>query len=277
MDINSIILFVEHIKITPEWLSAISTVILVLATIIYVFFTYKLTKETTKLREVETTPFISIYFDTTFPAVNRSKIIIKNIGKAPAYNISFDINEKYIELFNGYTFTNTISYFAPNQEFHILVDGFNIMSEKGYENISITVNYQSQDNRKISDLFNLEWGYIACYEKDNIADIGQALEDIKKEINTVNKTIKDKEYYITTKLKILKLEKTDMYLKFVFSNGYLGKICNDEISKLGISKIEEIYIDNGNLLDYSFDMKFTAEEIYYKLISLDKKCVKYEN
>lgn len=45
---------------TPDWVTAIATIILVAATCIYVYFSYKLTKETIKLREVETSPFISI-------------------------------------------------------------------------------------------------------------------------------------------------------------------------------------------------------------------------
>ena len=69
-----------------------SSLILVLATLVYVGFTIVLAKETSKLREVETSPFISIIFDISFQAVSHSKIIIKNIGKAPAYNITFNPN-----------------------------------------------------------------------------------------------------------------------------------------------------------------------------------------
>lgn len=249
-----------------DGLNKYSSLILMFATLVYVYFTYKLTKETTKLRKVETTPFISLYFDITFPSVNHSKIIIKNIGKAPAYNISFKVDKKYIKLFNGYTFKNNISYFAPNQEFHILAEGFGKLNEKGYDNIPITVNYQSHDKRVISDTFNLEWKYLAYYEKDNIEGIKNALENIKKEVAILNKTIKDKNYQVTTKLKILELEKTYMYLKFIFSNGYLGKVHNSEINKLGISDIKQTYIDNGDLTDYSINIKLTAEEIYNKLI-----------
>ncbi len=271
MDANSTSLVLNNIAFTPEWVTAFATIILVATTIIYVFFAGKLTQETVKLREVETTPFISIYFDTTFSAASHSKIIIKNIGKSPAYNISFGIDDKYLELFNGYTFKDNISYFAPSQEFHILASGFSALNEAGYENIPITINYKSKDNRLITDIFNLEWKYMVYYEKDNIEGIKQALEDIKKEVNTLNKTIKDKDYKVTTKLKILELEKTDMYLKFVFSNGYLGKIHNNEISKIGITNIGQTYSDNGDLIDRSIGMKFTAEEIYYKLQNRNQK------
>lgn len=51
-----------NFTMTPDWVTAIATIILVLATCIYVYFSYKLTKETIKLREVEILPFISIIF-----------------------------------------------------------------------------------------------------------------------------------------------------------------------------------------------------------------------
>lgn len=265
MDINSIYLAFQNISITPEWVTALATIILVLTTIVYVFFAGKLTQETVKLREVETTSFISIYFDTTFSAVSHSKIVIKNIGKAPAYNISFNIDDKYLEHFNGYTFENDIEYFAPEQEFYILANGFNALKEAGFDSIPITVEYKAKDNRSFRELYNLRWQHYQYYEKDNIEGIRKALEDIKKEVTILNKTIKDKDYQVTTKLKILELEKTDMYLKFIFSNGYLGKIHNDEVSKFGIIDVKQTFADNGDLVDHSSRIKFTAEEIYYKL------------
>lgn len=258
MDIN-------FTMMTPDWVTAIATIILVLATCIYVFFSYKLTKETIKLREVETSPFISIIFDISFQAVSHSKIIIKNIGKASAYKINFKVDDKYLPHFNGYTFENTIEYFAPEQEFYILANGFNNLKEAGFESIPITVQYKSKDDKSFTEQFNLRWQHFQYYEKDNIEGIKKALEDIKKEVTVLNKTIKDKDYQVTTKLKILELEKTEMYLKFIFSNGYFGKIHNDEISKFGITDIKQTYVTNGDLIDHSSRMKFTAEEVYHKL------------
>ena len=67
-----------------NWVTAGATVFLVIVTIIYVYFSYKLTQETIRLRKVETSPFISIIFDISFDSTSCSKITIKNIGKAPA-------------------------------------------------------------------------------------------------------------------------------------------------------------------------------------------------
>ena len=91
-----------------DWVTAGATVFLVIVTIIYVYFSYKLTQETIRLRKVETSPFISIIFDISFDSTSCSKIIIKNIGKVPAYDISFKIEEKYLQFINGYNFKNII-------------------------------------------------------------------------------------------------------------------------------------------------------------------------
>lgn len=264
MDTNTTIQAINGFSFSPDWISALSTIILVIATSIYVYFTYRLTKETTKLREIETTPFVSISFDTSF--VSKFKLVIKNISKTPAYNISFSIDEKYASHFN-YNFRNKISYFAPNQEFSILSSGYQEFDKLDTDYIPITIKYQSKDKVIIKDTFNMEWKYLdsTLLETDSIDGIKKAVEGIEKEIKALNKTIQKKEHRITTKLKILELEKTDMYLKFVFSNGYLGKIHNDEISKIGITNIEQTYSDNGDLVDRSIGVKFTAEEIYYKL------------
>lgn len=253
-----------------DLLNKYSSLILVLATVIYVIFTYKLSRETTKLREIETTPFISLSFDTSF--VSKFKLTVKNISKAPAYNISFGIDEKYASHFN-YNFNNTISYFAPTQEFQIIASGYKELDALDCESIPITVHYESKDKIKLKETFNMEWKYLeqTLLETDEVEKMRKAIEGIEKEVKSLNKTIQTKEYMVTTKLKIIELEKTDMYLKFIFSNGYLGKIHNNDITQLGITDLSQTHTDNGNLTDYSNRMKFTAEEIYHKLIQLSER------
>ena len=250
-------------------LNKYSSLILVLATIVYVGFTIVLAKETRKLREVETSPFISIIFDISFQAVSHSKIIIKNIGKAPAYNISFKVDEKYLPHFNGYTFENTIEYFAPGQEFYILVNGFNNLKEAGFECIPITVNYKSKDDRKFSELFNLKWQHFQYFEKDTLQDIKKSFDDLNKEIKELNKTVKNKKYFVSNKLSVLEIEKKDDYVQFIFSNGEICKIEKEYIANIGFKDIKNVHIDDGDIQDYSTRTKFTAEEIFYNIKNLN--------
>lgn len=132
MDINTTSLALGS---APDWVTAIATVVLVAATLVYVYFSSKLTKETVKLREVETTPFISLHFEA-FYASRELKLIIKNIGKAPAYNITFSLEEKFEKYFK-YNFKNKIAYFAPNQQFVVVADYFNKFEESKEPNIPI--------------------------------------------------------------------------------------------------------------------------------------------
>ena len=260
MNINSII--------TPDWVTAIATIVLVLATCIYVYFSYKLTRETIKLREVETSPFISIIFDTSFKAVSHSKILIKNIGKAPAYNITFKVDEKYLPCFNGYTFENKVEYFAPDQEFFILADGFNNLKEAGFDSIPISVNYKSKDDRDFTELFNLKWQHFQYFENDILEDIKKSFDNLNIEIKELNKTVKNKKYFVSNKLSVLEIEKKDDYVQFIFSNGEIHRINRKSITNIGFKDIEQVYIDNGDVQDYSTRIKFTAEELFHNIKNL---------
>lgn len=262
MDVNGAALALGSV---PDWVTAIATVILVAATCIYVYFSHKLTKETVKLREVETSPFISIIFDTSFQAVSHSKIIIKNIGKAPAYDIVFEVEEKYIPYLNGYTFENKIAYFAPEQEFYILATGFNGLKEAGFDSVPITVNYKAKDKRSFTELFNLRWQHFQYYEKDNFQEIKKSFDELNKEIKELNKTLKNKKYFVSSKLSVLEIEKKDEYVQFIFSNGEIYKIERATISNIGLSDIDKVYIDDGDLIDSSTNIKFTAEEILHNI------------
>ncbi|ATB68506.1 hypothetical protein SJPD1_0378 [Sulfurospirillum diekertiae] len=268
MDTNITSSILSDFTMTPEWVTAIATIILVLATCIYVFFSYKLTKETIKLREVETSPFISIIFDISFQAVSHSKIIIKNIGKAPAYDISFKVDEKYLSHFNGYTFENTIEYFAPEQEFFILANGFNNLKEAGFESIPITVHYKSKDNRSFTEVFNLRWQHFKYFEKDTLEDIKKSFDDLNKEIKELNTTVKNKKYFVSNKLSVLEIEKKDDYVQFIFSNGEICKINKKFIADIGFKNIENVDIDDGDIQDYSTRTKFTAEEVFSNIMNL---------
>lgn len=261
---------IDNILPALDILNKYSSLILVFATVIYVVFTYKLSRETTKLREIETTPFISLSFDTSF--VSKFKLTIKNISKAPAYDISFGIDEKYASHFN-YNFKNTISYFAPNQEFQVIASGYKDLDKLDCDSIPITIKYKSKDNLTIQETFNMEWKYLeqTLLGTDEVEKIRKAIEGIEKEVKSLNKTIQNKEYVVSNKLKILEFNKGDKYLNFIFSNGYLGGIHNDDIGKIGISDITQTFKDNGDLTDQSIRMKFTAEEIYHKLILLNSK------
>jgi hypothetical protein len=245
-----------------------SALILTLATIVYVGFTIVLAKETRKLREVETSPFISLHFEAFYNG-GKLKLIIKNIGKAPAYNITFSLEEKFAKYFN-YDFKNKITYLPPNQKFTVITDYFEEFDKSGEENIPIELKYFSKENLLIEDNFVLEWKFLAktLLGTDHIEGIKESLEKINIEIKNLNKTIKEKKYIVSNKLSVLEIEKKDDYVQFIFSNGEICKIEKKFISDIGFNDVGNVLIDDGDLKDYSTDTKFTAEEIFYNIKKL---------
>ncbi len=174
-----------------DLLNKYSSLILMFATLIYVYFTYRLTRETTKLRELETTPLMSAYIQSSTPL----KIIIKNIGKAPAYNIKFSIAEKYKPLFAcGCSLDHEMSYFSADQELIFPIKSYDDVDQTDFENIPLEVQYCSKDTRSFSDKFSLEWRYLSGtkVDEDNLATINSSIKDLAKELKSISETIKEK-------------------------------------------------------------------------------------
>ena len=269
MDVNSTSLVLNNIAFTPECLTAFATIILVATTIVYVFFAGKLTQETVKLREVETTPFMSIYIKLD----SKLSLIVENIGKAPAYDIEFKMDKKYTSCFPcGCDFKHKISYFSPNQQLPICMDQYSNLEKLDFDSIHIEVKYSSKDGQLFEEIFTIEWKYLSgsALETDNLVEIKKAIEETAKEIKELHKTIKDKEYFVTNKLKILEFVKTDTDISFVFSNGFIMKIPINEFNeKIGIISIEKVRTNKGDLCDYSTRLTYTAEEIYDKLENIN--------
>lgn len=183
-------------SISPEWVSAISTVVLVGATIIYVYYSNKLVKETTKLREVETTPFISVYLQS-FKKSPYMEIIVENIGKAPAYNVRIDFDgnlKEFIKkekvLLPDYL---DITYFSPSQKVSYFLGKYENLTKNNNKSFIFSMTYFSKDGRKFSD--NIEYSYEFLARSDN--SIPYEMEKYKQIIKSLAKSL-DKSLEKTT-------------------------------------------------------------------------------
>jgi len=254
---------------TPEWLTAVSSLILVIATSIYVYFSYKLTRETTKLREVETTPFMSIYTKPTNPI----EMIVENIGKVPAYNVKIQFDEKYLDcfLFNSTTNENTISYFSPNQQLKFLLKQYSELEKTPHKSIPITITYLSKDGKFFEEVFNIEWKYLSAseLEKDGLEEIKKELGKTVTMLKNINTTINEKDFFITNKLKILKFKRNENTTKdqdefdLIFSNGVIKKIKVTQFETiLNIKNSDKLILKNGNLFSREDRLTYLAEEVY---------------
>jgi mRNA degradation ribonuclease J1/J2 len=57
-------------------------------------------------------------------------------------------------------------------------------------------------------------------------------------------------------------------VQFIFSNGEICKIEKKQIEDVGFKDIKNVYIDNGDIQDYSTRTKFTAEEVFSNIKNL---------
>jgi hypothetical protein len=65
--------------------------VVAISTIIYALLTWKLVNETSKLREFQTEPRISLSVELDQNTVTLMDLTIENIGHGPAYTIAFEI------------------------------------------------------------------------------------------------------------------------------------------------------------------------------------------
>lgn len=259
----------EFIKLL-DILNKYSSLILVLATAIYVGFTIILAKETRKLREVETSPFISIELLPFSDMCIGLKV--KNIGKAPAYNITFEIDKKYEDFFS-LSYDKKINYFSPGQKFECYGKSLKELRDLGIDNIPIKTKYFSKDKLKYEETFYIEWSSLGgrLINKKPIEEIEKHLEKIYKELEKNNKLYENKNRCVVPRIGLVKIEKTDFYLKCIFSDGFIGKIEKNKVKDFGLNSFESIYLFDGKLRDDSIRIIIQTEELYTKL---KKKTIK---
>lgn len=173
-----------------EELTIILALLMFFATVIYVYFTGQLLKETIALRKVETNPFIgaNIQIREGF-----SFIIIKNIGKAPAYSLNINLEENIFEeikaTISAINYTQ-INYFGVNQEISIPFDTRKFVDLK--KMIEVDLRYQSKDKENFSEIISLglePYNNLGTfYPKSEYEDI---FKNIKKELENIGKFTKN--------------------------------------------------------------------------------------
>lgn len=181
-------------SLTPEWITALSTVLLLLATSVYVYFSYKLTKETIKLREVETSPFITARI-TPHNYSRMLKLEIENIGKAPAYDVDITFDDETLQAYKDkkYKLPQThINYLPIGQKVTTLVGMINEL-ENEINDFVIALKYKSKEQKQFNETIIINYKFMM--DINMLLDVPQEirnLEDIKNEISKLNQTIKTK-------------------------------------------------------------------------------------
>lgn len=181
-------------NLTPEWLTAWTTVFLFIATSIYVYFSYRLTKETVKLREVETSPFITVKIGPH----NYSRMLkmeIENIGKSPAYDVDILFGDKTNDVFKNkkYKLPQThINYLPVGQKVSTFLGMINEL-ENELDEFEIELKYKSKDKKIFDEAIKINYKFMIEISMSLATpqEISK-LEDIKNEISKLNQIIKDR-------------------------------------------------------------------------------------
>ncbi len=130
---------------SPEW-------VMVVATFIYVYYTTKLFKETKKLREVETNPFVTVYIQP-FKNSNLLELVVENIGKSPAYNLKVNFDENIQNKWNEQNINLpelNINYLSVNQKLNYFIGKYS----QNLEALPIDIAYNSKDKRPFNEKIN---------------------------------------------------------------------------------------------------------------------------
>tara|TARA_R110002020_G_scaffold158989_7_gene342561 strand:- start:479 stop:1093 length:615 start_codon:yes stop_codon:yes gene_type:complete len=148
---------------TTDYIQISFSFLLVLATIVYVFYTYKLVLESRKSREMVLKPYILMYLDSAETDPTLKFLNIENIGSGVALEVSFEIL-KDIELshpidktLESRNFLNRkYSQFPPNYKFrNYIVSMANNYEAKMVAQISIKCFYKDIFNKQYAETFNL--------------------------------------------------------------------------------------------------------------------------
>lgn len=174
----------------------IFTGVLVIATIVYVYYTYKLVQEARKTREIGMKPHIIMYLDYSEVNPSNRYLTIENVGKGVARNVQFRlikdmefVTKNDIKVADRKFLEKTYTYFPPEYCLKYYLFNFsNNSEEKMNDSIEVKCSYEDIFNQKTTEIFDLKFrngfGAGKLSPPDNyIGLISYRLEKIEKILN----------------------------------------------------------------------------------------------
>lgn len=180
------------------WISAISTILLVIITGIYVIITYKILKSSAKALNEQLRPYIVVDMTTEN---NEIFLRIRNIGKRGANNLVIQINPPLDDIILSSVDKSKIyfdykpilkqSFFSPGYEINFFINwGEQFLKNKDNEKryiYMITTTYADSNNNSYQDYFtidldNIMYGKKAVFYNDvhYISEISKTLKEMKE-------------------------------------------------------------------------------------------------
>ncbi|WP_339707497.1 hypothetical protein [uncultured Kriegella sp.] len=182
-----------------QYFEVFFTFVLVISTIVYVFFTYKLVQEARKTREIGLKPYMILYLDSPEAKPTGRYLNVKNVGQGVAQNVKFEVikdMETSHELdrnLESRSFLNrNYLKFPPNYNLrHYIFDFSNNAEAKFEDYIEIKCYYEDIFGDKFSENFVLNFkdsfASARIVPPDNyVGLIAHNLEKINKNLEKIN-------------------------------------------------------------------------------------------
>jgi hypothetical protein len=202
----------EFLNLNSGAVTAISTVVLTIVTLVYVLLTRSINLETKMMRKAQTAPNISAIIQADERYISWKKCVVKNIGLGPAYDVKFEVNPDFedklltCKLSEIGFIKNGLPYFAPNQEFQILLtDMKENYQEKLKQNFEIKITYESSIHELYNNTYLIDFSQqsgLSQIGAPSIHKIAKNIEQIQQDINHISTGF--------TKLKIIRYTKEDI-------------------------------------------------------------------
>jgi hypothetical protein len=143
-------------------LGLVFSLVVTISTVTYVILTRSLVQETKEMRKAGTDPEIAIYIQQQERWINLLDMVIRNLGNGPAYDISFQVNEKE-PLHTDHNLSKILAlkrgmrYLAPENEFRFYFgSAIDLLKDPIIGPIEITVTYYNRSRVKRKECFTVD-------------------------------------------------------------------------------------------------------------------------
>ena len=174
---------------------AITTVILVIVTAIYAWYTKKIVEITIKNENKRNEPKIIAHLESDEDWLNLVYLVIRNYGRSVAKNVTFNVNEN-IELIHDKKlselrfFKNGVKYFTPHRIIKLPIIS---MVGKGeglfLKDIKLVIRYENDEGKQFVNESQLDFNALPEYQigKPPIYEIANSIKDIKKSLDQIKR------------------------------------------------------------------------------------------
>ncbi|MEX0739074.1 MAG: hypothetical protein WD071_07015 [Pseudohongiella sp.] len=169
-----------------------------MSTVVYAFLTFLLVSETRKMRQVQTEPKVSVYFEPFEEYMNFGCLHIKNIGQGPASEIAIELlpggskegAEAFISDFKKVkAVSKGAAYLGPGQEIRSQYSSFvENYQEKIKAIVIANVSYKGATGKRYSDSFRIEFSEFEGAGRlgaPHLYSMAKSLEKIQKDIGNL--------------------------------------------------------------------------------------------